>query len=79
MLTTIFEEMERERKSRSFKIDEVVLQALALAAKKKNTSVNRLVENVLMDYCKSVGTLDNDTEPLGETRGVPPSPKETQG
>ncbi|WP_414579309.1 hypothetical protein [Anabaena sp. CCY 9402-a] len=62
-------EMSRHRKTRTFKIDELILDGLNGLARKHNTSANRVVENVLMEVLKREGFLAEDTEPLGETRG----------
>ncbi|MBW4591127.1 hypothetical protein G7B40_041155 [Aetokthonos hydrillicola Thurmond2011] len=61
--------MARERKTRSFKIDSAVLDSLTKGAKKHNSSVNRLVESILMEWCKAEGVMDFSVEPLGELRG----------
>lgn len=61
--------MDRERKTRTFRIDEIVVNGLSELARKKNLSANRLLENTLFEVLKSEGIISADTEPLGETRG----------
>ena len=63
-------ERERERKNKSFRLDEIILNALSNVARRQNTSLSRLVETILMDYCIERDLIPKDTEPLGETRGV---------
>ena len=64
--------MERERKNKSFRIDDLILNALSSTARKQNTSISRLVETILIEYCIEKGIIPHDTEPLGETRGLSP-------
>ena len=62
--------VERERKNKSFRLDEVIVDALSKAARKQNASLSRFVESILMQYCIDKNLIPPDTEPLGEIRGV---------
>ncbi|KAB8316167.1 hypothetical protein SD81_028245 [Tolypothrix campylonemoides VB511288] len=62
-------EMDRVRKTRAFRLDEAILDGLAELAKRKNSSANRLLENMLFEALKSEGVISPELEPLGETRG----------
>jgi len=62
-------EMDRSRKTRTFRLDEIVIDGLNELAKRKNSSANRLLENTLFELLKSEGIIASDAEPLGETRG----------
>ena len=59
---------ERKRKAVTYRIDEVIIQAVEKIAKENNSSVNRYIENLLYAHCRELGRLI-DVEPLGETRG----------
>ena len=61
--------MEFKRKAVSYRIDERVVEALKTMARDKNNSVNNWLETHLIDYLKTIGYLNNDFRPLGETRG----------
>jgi hypothetical protein len=61
--------MDRVRKTRAFRLDEAILDGLAELAKRKNSSANRLLENMLFEALKGEGVIDPKLEPLGETRG----------
>ncbi len=75
VISNIFKEnehlfhMERNRKNKTFRLDELVITGLNSLAKKRNTSANRLLENELFKLLKSEGIIEKTTEPLGETRG----------
>ncbi|MBW4505597.1 MAG: hypothetical protein KME64_03675 [Scytonematopsis contorta HA4267-MV1] len=58
-----------ERKSKSFKLDERVLKALESLAHKRNASVNRYLENLLLSYAKQEGEIPMDAVPIGDNRG----------
>ena len=62
-------EMERQRKTRTFRIDEVVIDGLNKLAKKRGISANRLLEIILFQELKGEGVINKSTELLGETRG----------
>ncbi len=62
-------QMNRARKTRTFRLDEIVIDGLNELAKRKNSSANRLLENTLFELLKSEGIIASDTKPLGETRG----------
>lgn len=69
-MVAIFDiEMDRSRKTRTFRLDEIVIDGLNELAKRKNSSANRLLENTLFELLKSEGIIASDAEPLGETRG----------
>lgn len=57
------------RKSKTFKLDERVLNALERLARRENASVNRYLENQLFSLAKQEGEIAVDEVPLGETRG----------
>ena len=59
----------RKRKAVTYRIDEVIIDALNEMALDENSSVNRLLENHLLDLVKSKGYVKKDLKPLGETRG----------
>ena len=61
--------MERQRKTRTFRIDEVVIDGLNKLAKKRGISANRLLEIILFQELKEEGTINKTLEMLGETRG----------
>ena len=61
--------VERIRKTRTFRLDEIVIDGLNELAKRKNSSANRLLENTLFDLLIKEGVLPSTVEPLGETRG----------
>ncbi len=61
--------MDRVRKTRAFRLDEAILDGLAELAKRKNSSANRLLENMLFEALKNEGVISAELEPLGETRG----------
>lgn len=62
-------EMVRARKTRTFRLDEIVIDGLNELARRKNSSANRLLENTLFELLKTEGIIEPDAEPLGETRG----------
>lgn len=62
-------DMDRVRKTRTFRLDEIVIDGLNELAKRKNSSANRLLENSLFELLKNEGIITEDIEPLGETRG----------
>ena len=59
----------RKRKAVTYRIDEVIIDALKEMALDENSSVNRLLENHLLDLVKSKVYVKKDLKPLGETRG----------
>ena len=61
--------MNRIRKTRTFRIDELIIDGLNELAKKKNSSANRLLENTLFELLIKEGIISDTVEPLGETRG----------
>lgn len=62
-------DMERIRKTRTFRLDEIVIDGLNELARRKNSSANRLLENALFEILTNEGIISCDVEPLGETRG----------
>ncbi len=58
-----------ERKNKSFKLDERVLDALESLAQKRNASVNRYLENLLFSHAKQEGEISIDAMPIGDNRG----------
>lgn len=69
MYSQMTEETTRERKSITFRIDELTIQILDALATDANISRNRYLEDVLMKLGKEKGIVDVNTKPLGETRG----------
>lgn len=61
--------MERQRKNRTFKIDELVIEGLNKFAKTQNMSANKTLETYLFNFLQEQGLIDKDEELLGETRG----------
>ena len=61
--------MERQRKNRTFKIDEIVIEGLNKFARSKNMSANKTLETHLFNFLQENGFIDKDKELLGETRG----------
>ena len=57
------------RKRRTFKLDDRVLDALAVAAQRDNSSANNWLESLLINVLREKGVLPSGFEPLGETRG----------
>lgn len=57
------------RKNRTFRLDERLINGLARAARLKNMSANKYIEDLLLKVCKEEGVLPADALPLGETRG----------
>ncbi|MCG6133973.1 MAG: hypothetical protein MET45_04845 [Nostoc sp. LLA-1] len=69
-MIAVFElDMDRVRKTRTFRLDEIVINGLNELAKRKNSSANRLLENFLFEILKNEEIINNEIEPLGETRG----------
>lgn len=69
-MVAVFEiDMTRIRKTRTFRLDEIVIEGLNELAKRKNSSANRLLENSLFEMLRKEGVITDDIEPLGETRG----------
>lgn len=62
-------DMDRVRKTRTFRLDEIVINGLNELARRKNSSANRLLENFLFEILKNEQIITDDIEPLGETRG----------
>ena len=61
--------MSRKRKPVSFRLDELVVEALSKLAKEENASVNRYIESHFFKVAKEKGIISSDTELFGETRG----------
>lgn len=61
--------MDRIRKTRTFRLDEIVIDGLNELAKRKNSSANRLLENTLFEVLIREGIILDSVKPLGETRG----------
>ena len=60
---------ERQRKSITFRIDELSIEILDALAQNKNQSRNRFLEDLLLKLGKDEKIVDKNTKPLGETRG----------
>lgn len=58
-----------KRKASTFRIDERLLNAMTKAARMHNTSKNHYIETLFMKHCQELNLIDQDFEPLGETRG----------
>ncbi|NJO63119.1 MAG: hypothetical protein HC836_34355 [Richelia sp. RM2_1_2] len=61
--------MERQRKNRTFKIDELVIEGLNKFARTQNMSANKTLETHLFNFLQEQGLIDKNAELLGETRG----------
>ncbi len=61
--------MPRRRKAVTYRIDELVIDALGKIAKKQNMSANRYLENLLFNLGQENGIIPIEEERLGETRG----------
>ena len=57
------------RKPASFRIDERVLDAIAILAERSGVEPQRYLENYFFARGKELGIIAPDAEPLGETRG----------
>ena len=64
----ILEEM-RKRKNATYRLDSLIIEKIADHAKKNGVSANSWLENYLFNSLKSMGIIENDEIPLGETRG----------
>lgn len=62
-------EIMRKRKAVSYRIDELVVEALGKLAREENASINRYIETHFFKVAKEKGIISQDTELLGETRG----------
>jgi hypothetical protein len=67
MCSILFDEM--PRRTRTFKLDDRVLDALERLAQKQNASVNRYLENLLFSHAKAEGEIPMGAMPLGDPRG----------
>jgi hypothetical protein len=68
-MNLLIEFMTRKRKPVSYRLDELVIEALAKLAREENSSVNRYIESHFFRVAKEAGVIPPDTELLGETRG----------
>lgn len=59
----------RKRKAVTYRLDETVINALRELAIDRNTSVNNFLETHLFNLLRKEGYINQDTRPLGETRG----------
>ena len=57
------------RKSRSYNLDERVIDVVRALAQKENMSQNRYLENLLFIHGQQRGEIPMSAKPLGETRG----------
>lgn len=57
------------RKRVTYRIDTRLIDAAKKRARMDNNSANNWLENLLISTLKKDGVLDEDFEPLGETRG----------
>jgi predicted HicB family RNase H-like nuclease len=60
---------ERKRKAVSYRIDDLVIEAIQKAADNQGISANRWVELYLFDSLKNMGLIAQDEQKLGENRG----------
>ncbi len=60
---------ERKRKAVSYRIDDLVIEAIQKAADNQGISANRWLELYLFDSLKSMGLIPQDEQKLGENRG----------
>lgn len=64
----IFDEM-RKRKNATYRLDSLIIEKIAEHAKRNGVSANSWLEHYLFNSLKSMGIIDPDENPLGETRG----------
>ena len=60
---------DRHRKAITYRLDELVTDAMREQALEEGTSVNRWLENHLFDYFKNVGKIPKSENRLPENRG----------
>lgn len=65
----LFDFMSRKRKPVSYRIDEIVIEAVQKAADNQGISANRWLELYLFDSLKTMGLIPQDESKLGENRG----------
>jgi hypothetical protein len=67
----VFLEIEdmRKRKNATYRLDELIIEKIAAHAKEHNLKANRWLEDYLFNSLKTMGIIDNDESPIGETRG----------
>lgn len=61
--------LERKRKAVSYRIDDLVIEAVQKAAHNQGISANRWLELYLFDSLKTMGLISQKEEKLGENRG----------
>jgi hypothetical protein len=59
----------RKRKAVSYRIDDLVIDAVQKAANNQGISANRWLELYLFDSLKTMGLIPHEEEKLGENRG----------
>ncbi|MBV6626453.1 MAG: hypothetical protein KI793_26540 [Rivularia sp. (in: Bacteria)] len=69
LITAIVLMAERQRKTRTYRLDTLVIDAWNELAKRRGISANRLLEITMFDMAKEEGIISADTPRLGETRG----------
>lgn len=60
---------ERKRKAVSYRIDDLVIEAVQKAADNQGISANRWLELYLFDSLKTMGLISPNEEKVGENRG----------
>ncbi|MBP5977001.1 hypothetical protein HW132_30845 [Brasilonema sp. CT11] len=61
--------VERKRKAVSYRIDDLVIEAVQKAADNQGISANRWLEIYLFDSLKTMGLIPQEEHKLGENRG----------
>lgn len=59
----------RKRKNATYRLDSLIIEKIAEHAKKNGVSANGWLEDYLFNSLKSMGIIDPNELPLGETRG----------
>jgi hypothetical protein len=62
------EEM-RKRKNATYRLDSLIIEKISEHAKKNDISANSWLEDYLFNSLKTMGIIDSNEQPLGETRG----------
>lgn len=60
---------ERNRKAITYRLDELITEAMKVEATEKGVSANRWLENHLFDYFKNIGRIPQNENRLPENRG----------
>lgn len=69
MLSLCIDMAERERKILTFRLDELVTQAIKEQSLEEGISTNKWLENHLFDYFKNIGKIPKNIGRIPENRG----------